>query len=355
MLTPKIHLINPLEHAAGGSEWRALMLYDLLRPHADVHLWTEFQPDPRLPQNYPIERISVEDGLFPQGGTFVFVGFYRQPGAWVHRVKSDRTILIYNTPNHKKFGPVFEAISSLQSPVEIVYAAKWLRERAGYPGPIHPSLIDLNRFSLVRCYTARNKFCVGRLSHDRIRKHYMPDIEMYERIASKGMCVKIMGGMILEEKLGNTPGIELLPSCAMPAEAFLGELDCFYYRTSEKWIEPFGRVVMEAMATGLPVVAHRHGGYAEWIIHGQNGFLFDTQEEAEEILLILKNDLGLRKTIGINARKTMEDTYSNEARKEMLRFYLGYGKRNSFRIKDKSKKVIKNIKAVYKAIIKVAV
>ena len=46
------------------------------------------------------------------------------------------------------------------------------------------------------------------------------------------------------------------------------------------------------MACGLPVVCHRHGGYTEWIEHGRSGFLFDTSEEAERILLMLRDDAG---------------------------------------------------------------
>ena len=74
------------------------------------------------------------------------------------------------------------------------------------------------------------------------------------------------------------------------ARLFLLELDCFFYRTSEKYHEAWGRVVTEAMACGLPIVCHDRGGYAEIIDHGRNEFLLDTQEEA------LENCLGSKKT-----------------------------------------------------------
>lgn len=44
--------------------------------------------------------------------------------------------------------------------------------------------------------------------------------------------------------------------------------------------EPFGFSVVEAMACGTPVIAHRRGSMAEIIESGRNGFLVDSIEEA---------------------------------------------------------------------------
>ena len=45
------------------------------------------------------------------------------------------------------------------------------------------------------------------------------------------------------------------------------------------WPEPFGLVMIEAMATGTPVVALRHGSVPEIIDHGKTGFICDTFDE----------------------------------------------------------------------------
>jgi glycosyltransferase involved in cell wall biosynthesis len=44
--------------------------------------------------------------------------------------------------------------------------------------------------------------------------------------------------------------------------------------------EPFGLSVIESMACGTPVIAFRKGSMPEIIIHGENGFLADTVDEA---------------------------------------------------------------------------
>ena len=45
------------------------------------------------------------------------------------------------------------------------------------------------------------------------------------------------------------------------------------------WPEPFGLVMVEAMACGTPVIAGRHGAATELVDHGRTGFLCDTEAE----------------------------------------------------------------------------
>ena len=40
-----------------------------------------------------------------------------------------------------------------------------------------------------------------------------------------------------------------------------------------RWREPFGMVMVEALACGTPVIAFPHGAASEIVIHGENGFL----------------------------------------------------------------------------------
>lgn len=46
------------------------------------------------------------------------------------------------------------------------------------------------------------------------------------------------------------------------------------------WPEPFGMVMIEAMAAGTPVVAYRCGSVEEVVEHGVTGFIVDSQDEA---------------------------------------------------------------------------
>ena len=64
-----------------------------------------------------------------------------------------------------------------------------------------------------------------------------------------------------------------------------------FYRTRKAllntilWrVEPFGLVVPEANACGMPVLAFNRGSMPELIKNGINGFVVDTQEEMEELI-----------------------------------------------------------------------
>ncbi|MBU2614786.1 MAG: glycosyltransferase family 4 protein, partial [Elusimicrobia bacterium] len=75
-------------------------------------------------------------------------------------------------------------------------------------------------------------------------------------------------------------------------------------------VEPFGRTVIEAMASGTPVVATNSGGPKEIIESSVDGFLspLNSQAFAESVLKLLK-DKELYKLISINARKKVEEKY----------------------------------------------
>src|SRR5262249_26509004 len=50
------------------------------------------------------------------------------------------------------------------------------------------------------------------------------------------------------------------------------------------WPEPFGLVMIEAMACGTPVIAYRCGSVPEVIVHGVTGFVVDGEDGAVDAL-----------------------------------------------------------------------
>lgn len=317
-----IHLINPLCDPAGGSERRTAALYALLRGHADVRLWSGDEPDPHFTAELSIRRIRAERLAFPKTGIFVFVGVYFRLGRWLWLTRPSRIILICNTFQRAETEYRLRHFARvLGRPPEVVYTSDLVRDWTGHPGIVHASPIDIGRFSPAPL-RGWPTFTIGRLSRDAPVKHHSGDAALYRRLAEQRCRIRVMGASdVLRAAIADNPAIELLPSCAVEASAFLRSLDCFFYRTSEEWPEPWGRVVTEAMACGLPVVCHRSGGYAAIIDHGRNGFLFDSDDEAEAILLALKADPELRRRIGSAARATVENLLSARNRSEMIDFY----------------------------------
>ncbi len=317
-----IHLFNGFMNPCGGSELETLSLYALLREKADVRLWaTSSRVSKELLKQYPINRVSLLRRAYPQGGTYVFLGAHWRRKFWPYIVAApQRLIYVFNT-----FHPKVIALTAKMPPLlawpdtEFVLISEFQKQLLGVSGVVHPSPIDINRFLPGRV-KHDGQLVVGRLSRDEPAKHDDADIALYRELIEKGWEIRIQGGTYLKDKLAQHSNMSLLPEGAMAAEQFLSGLDIFYYRTG-RHVETFGRVVFEAMACGLPVVCHSHGGYADHIQHGDNGFLFDSTEQARQILNELRGDPELRKKIGENARKTVEKLFSKQALENQLDFY----------------------------------
>ena len=78
--------------------------------------------------------------------------------------------------------------------------------------------------------------------------------------------------------------------------------------------EPFGLVITEAMAAGVPVVAADRGAPPEIIADGVDGFLRDPSDapSVAEAIVTLLSDPALRRTIGERGRATVRDRYDPE-------------------------------------------
>ncbi len=86
-------------------------------------------------------------------------------------------------------------------------------------------------------------------------------------------------------------------------------------------VEAFGRVVIEAMAAGLPVVATRAGGVLDIVLDGVTGKLVtpdDAKEMAEAIIEYLGNDQKALET-GKAGRKRVEEEFSADMTTDAIR------------------------------------
>jgi glycosyltransferase involved in cell wall biosynthesis len=75
------------------------------------------------------------------------------------------------------------------------------------------------------------------------------------------------------------------------------------------WEEAFGRVVVEGMAMGLPVIATSNGGPPEFIADARTGFLLPPREPESwgALLGTLLRDAAKRERVGASAREAAQD------------------------------------------------
>lgn len=102
-----------------------------------------------------------------------------------------------------------------------------------------------------------------------------------------------------------------------------------YYAASDIFVfpstyEPFGLVITEAMATGIPAITSDLAGAAELITNGYDGLLLSDPENVNDIvekINMLIEDENLRKQMGKNARKTAENYSWDEIARRTIEVY----------------------------------
>lgn len=110
-----------------------------------------------------------------------------------------------------------------------------------------------------------------------------------------------------------------------------------YYSTADVFVSPatggesFGIVLIEAMASGVPVVASRIRGYRQVAKHRYNAYLVkpkDTRELAEGIMEVLRNEK-LRKDMVANGFESVKQYSWNVVTKQVIDYYREIMKRKA--------------------------
>ncbi len=286
-----IHIIAPFINA-NGDDWCAIDMYLRLHDDSQVFLWCEQTPHADLAA-YPIRNIKAYQGEAPSGGTLYIYGSATTIGRWYDQIKFKRIVLMHNRFDQDAFyRSMHRLVLDGKRRVEINYVSKMVRDTIGLPGEIYYPQPHPARFKPVALQERKSSqpFTVGRIGADSIGKHHYHDIDIYRELAQNDIQVKIFGGTCLAAWLGNQANIELLPAISHhKAPEIHAMLDCFYYRTSAHNKDAFSIEVAEAIASELPIVCFNDGGHTEIVSGYEKGFLFETKQEALDLILGLRS------------------------------------------------------------------
>ncbi len=300
-----VHLVGRFDEPHSGACLELLALRDHLACWRPVECWSVVPPHAAHAVQ-GVKAVQPFAGQFPRRGLLYWGGAHVAPDVWLKYTQFERVVVHVNLASYARLFALIDILRETTShEPELVFASESLRLTAGLPGRVLYSVMDLGPLMAVASARRRDVIpgrpvTVGRVSRDVPDKHHPLDSLMYRMLAAAGHRVRIMGGTCLAAQLQGVEGVELLPAGAEPVAGFYGSLDIFFYRTGST-VEAYGRVVAEAMASGLPVVAENRGGYVEVMQAGTTGLLINSQEEAWDALEALATNPLLRQQMAAAA------------------------------------------------------
>lgn len=320
----RVHIVCKLD-TIGGTERRALNLYRCLSCLAPVTLWSTVPVDVATAAEAPVRRIS--EATAPDGGLLILVGTYFDCGGWLESAAFQRIAICHNLADQcETLGRLLTRLQSHPSRpcVELVFPSWYFLELSGLPGTVEYSPVDLGVFrprSLL--VESPRRLRVGRHGRAYPYKFHPNDPAFFRSLLARGYDVRLLGGSVIASAFADDASMpELLDVGALGAATFLDTLDVFVYRKHPGCIETGGTVILEAMASGLPVVVFAQDcGYAELIVDGENGFLVDDEAAAMVRIHRMRDDPVLRSRIGAAARATIVDLMRRQEA-DIVRFYL---------------------------------
>ena len=128
---------------------------------------------------------------------------------------------------------------------------------------------------------------------------------------ASGLPLKVWGLMqdqsVWDAAIAAHPGARVSYEGFLPTDELQAAIGgCAAVVMAPKWVEAFGNVAIEAMATGVPVISYRRGGPAEIIDDGKTGFLVEPDDVDGLIAAVARiNELDR-----VECRQRVEEEYS---------------------------------------------
>src|SRR3990167_6016181 len=217
----------------------------------------------------------------------------------------------------EKILPSFDIVHTADPHYYFSYQAAILRKKELIPKLISTcwETIPFNNESTWVKKKIKTILFVGRLVEE---KGILDLYEVYKKINNSNLRLLIVGSgvlgnklkqLIINDKLQKQVFIERSSYKEMPNVYNEADLVVVPSKTTKTWEEQFGMVAVEAMASGLPVIAYHSGALQEVI--GKAGVLIEEGDEKGLVSAISRilNDDKLALRLGTIARERAENLY----------------------------------------------
>ena len=258
----------------------------------------------RIMEQGGYQIVHTNGPIFPDLSFFA-VKYAKSPVVATFHTYSDRGFPVIDTIYRSMFSGVNEKID-----VKIA-VSRYAEEtnKRFVPGDyvIVPNAVDTERFTpegkkIQWMLDSKTVLFVGRLDR---RKGLHRLIEAFRFIKSDAVCVVVGDGPLRERYVQQVKAYGMEDRFVFVGRVSADELPC-YFRSAHVYTSPatgnesFGIVLIEAMASGTPVVASCIRGYDTVISSGENGILVKTEnpiEYARALEQMLANEKQRRKFI----------------------------------------------------------
>jgi len=132
-------------------------------------------------------------------------------------------------------------------------------------------------------------------------------------VAGIGSRRGALEALVSELDLGDAVRLlDFVPDDDLPSLYNAADLFLLASRRYDLLVEGFGIAIVEASASGLPVIASRSGGIPEAVREGETGFLVDPDDPAAVAATAIRllGDDGLRRRMGAAGRAAVETYYN---------------------------------------------
>jgi UDP-glucose:(heptosyl)LPS alpha-1,3-glucosyltransferase len=193
--------------------------------------------------------------------------------------------------------------------------------------------VDLNRFcplnsgkyrSIVRARIGIGEQEKVALFVGNLQKGAAAAIESLSKVSDVKLLLVTGSNSSKEKQLVSRLGLEsrvYWQPLSRQVEQYFASADCFVFPTL---YEPFGMVISEAMASGLPVITSKDAGASELIRHGESGWLVEKPWDSDAIshgLRAIFSEPGLSQKMGQRARVAIEPYTWDRCANETLDVY----------------------------------
>lgn len=183
------------------------------------------------------------------------------------------------------------------------FKEKCVLELKQVPLVVLPPPVDIDKYLTIQ-RPERDVLTIGR--HSRISLKYPDDpVSMYE-----GLCEKTSARFSfmaahpkIVKRFSGDPRFSFHALDSMPVSEYLEGIDIYLAIINPKTKDQGPRVLMEAMASGLPCIVENRNGMKDRMIDGITGYLVDSEEEAIDRAVELIENKDKRIKMGQAARR----------------------------------------------------